>query len=121
MRLLHGTKIRFVVLNLFAGLAIILGMALPSGTNAADPPKGRELYKAKCAGCHGADAKGQTSMGKMMKVKDLTSEEVQKQSDSELHNIIAAGKKPMPAYGTQLKKEQIDELVAYLRGLAKKK
>jgi cytochrome c6 len=116
-----GKKIRWMVGGLIAGLAVAVVMALPTGTHAASGSTGAELFKSKCAGCHGPDAKGQTSMGKMLKVKDLTSEEVQKQSDAELHDIIAKGKKPMPAYGTQLKKEQIDDLVAYLRELAKKK
>ena len=103
-----------------AAFALLVAMALPSGTSAAGS-KGAELFKSKCASCHGPDAKGQTPMGKMMKIKDLTSEEVQKQSDAELHEIIAKGKKPMPEYGSKLKKEEIDELVAYLRELGKKK
>src|SRR5258706_2509401 len=33
------------------------------------------VYKAKCAGCHGADGSGQTAMGKAMKLRDLGSAE----------------------------------------------
>jgi cytochrome c6 len=121
MQPLSGRKLRWVVSGFIAVFALVLTMALPSGTHAASGSKGAELFKGKCAGCHGPDAKGQTSMGKMLKVKDLTSEEVQKQSDAELHEIIAKGKKPMPEYGTKLKKEEIDDIVAYLRELAKKK
>jgi mono/diheme cytochrome c family protein len=121
MRWIADRKIRLVIPGLFAALAFVLFMAMPPGTHAASATEGQELFKAHCASCHGPDGKAQTSMGKMLKIKDLSSEEVQKKSDAELHDIIAKGKKPMPAYGTQLKKEQIDDLVAYIRELGKKK
>lgn len=121
MKLIADRKIRLVVPSLVAGLALVLFMALPAGTHAADATQGQSLFKSKCAGCHGPDGKGQTSMGKMMKLKDLGSEDVQKMSDTEIHDIIAKGKKAMPAFGSKLKKEQIDDLVAYIRGLGKKK
>jgi len=76
-------------------------------------------YKAKCASCHGPDGKGDTAVGKSMKVKDLGSEDVQKQSDADLAGIIEKGKKPMPGYEGKLTKDQIDGLVKYLRSLKK--
>jgi mono/diheme cytochrome c family protein len=81
---------------------------------------GTALYKAKCAACHGADGKGETAMGKANKLRDLGSEDVQKQSDADLTAIIANGKNKMPPYGKGLKPEQIKDLVAYVRGFAKK-
>ena len=33
---------------------------------------GAANYASKCASCHGADGKGQTTMGKKQKVKDYT-------------------------------------------------
>jgi len=82
---------------------------------------GTEIFKGKCAVCHGPDAKGQGPMGKSLHVPDLTSPEVQKQSDAELADTITKGKNKMPAYGDKLSKEQIGQLVAYVRDLAKKK
>jgi cytochrome c6 len=120
MKISAGNVLRSVLPGLTFVLALVMGISLALGAKPAEASKGQELFKSKCAGCHGPDGKAQTSMGKMMKIKDLGSEEVQKQSDTELHDIIAKGKKPMPAYGTQFKKEQIDELVAYLRELGKK-
>jgi mono/diheme cytochrome c family protein len=76
-------------------------------------------YKAKCASCHGPDGKGDTGPGKAMKVKDLASDDVQKQSDADLAGIIEKGKKPMPGYEGKLTKEQIDGLVKYVRSLKK--
>ena len=77
-------------------------------------------YKAKCSACHGADGKGETPVGKKMGIKDLASPEVQKMSDAELTAVIADGKNKMPSYKKSLKPEQIKELVAYIRSLAKK-
>jgi mono/diheme cytochrome c family protein len=77
-------------------------------------------YKAKCSACHGADAKGETPVGKKMGIKDLASPEVQKMSDGELTAVISDGKDKMPSYKKSLKPDQIKELVAYIRSLAKK-
>ena len=74
-------------------------------------------YKAKCAGCHGADGKGDTSMGKMMKIRDLGSADVQSQSDADLANIITNGKGKMPKYDGKLTADQINDLVKYIRTL----
>jgi cytochrome c6 len=113
-------KIRLLIPGLFAGLALVLFMAMPAGTHAASATKGQELFKSNCAVCHGPDGKGQTAMGKMMKLKDLGSEEVQKMSDAEIHETIVKGKKAMRPFGNKLNKEQIDDLVAYIRELGKK-
>ncbi len=78
------------------------------------------LFKQKCAMCHGADGKGDSSMGKTLKVRDLSSADVQKQSDADLTAIITKGKNKMPAYEGKLKPEEIKGLVAYVRSLAKK-
>jgi len=74
-------------------------------------------FKAKCAMCHGADGKGDTSMGKTMKLRDLGSADVQGQSDADLTGIIANGKGKMPKYDGKLSKDQISDLVKYIRTL----
>ena len=80
---------------------------------------GEALYKAKCVACHGADGKGETSVGKANKIRDLGSADVQAQSDDAIAGIIGNGKGKMPAYGKSLKPDQIKELVAYIRSLKK--
>jgi mono/diheme cytochrome c family protein len=78
------------------------------------------LYKTKCVACHGADGKGETAISKTNKIRDLGSPEVQKESDADLTAVVTAGKGKMPAYGKSLKPEQVKDLVAYIRTLAKK-
>lgn len=101
-----------------AVVAVAAGLlALPAISRADDASAG--LFKAKCAGCHGADAKGETTMGKTLKLRDLASADVQKMSDADLTTLISAGKNKMPAYGKSLSADQIKGLVGYLRSLKK--
>lgn len=72
-------------------------------------------YKAKCAVCHGANGEGKAAM----KTRDFSSADVQKQSDAELTEIITKGKGKMPAYDGKLSKDQIGDLVKWVRTLKK--
>ena len=96
-------------------LIVLLGIA--AGPLFAD---GAATYKAKCAMCHGADGKGDTPMGKSLKVRDLSSADVQKQTDIELTKVIAGGKGKMPAYGKSLTAADIQAVIAYVRTLKTK-
>ena len=80
---------------------------------------GGDIFKAKCAACHGATGAGDTTMGKNLKLRDMGSADVQKQSDDELATIITKGKGKMPAYDGKLTKEQVGEIVKYIRSLKK--
>ena len=80
-----------------------------------------KLYQTKCAACHAADGSGNTTVGKVLKLRDIRDPEVQKMSDEDLTTLIAKGKDKMPANEKALKPEQIKSLVAYVRELAEKK
>ena len=94
-----------------AALATIAFLGLPAK---ADKAAAEAAYKAKCAGCHGADGKGKASM----KTKDLASDEVQKMSDADLGGVITNGKPPMPAYKA-MTPEQVKDMVAFIRSFKK--
>jgi mono/diheme cytochrome c family protein len=85
---------------------------------AQDNSKTVELYKSKCAKCHGADGAA-TAGGKKLGGKDAWDPEVMKMTDAGMIETTKNGKKKMPAYGKSLDDTQIKELVAYLRDLAK--
>lgn len=80
---------------------------------------GGDTFKAKCAACHGATGAGDTTMGKNLKLRDMGSADVQKQTDDELTTIISKGKAKMPAYEGKLTKEQVGEVVKFIRSLKK--
>ena len=82
--------------------------------------QGADTFKAKCAMCHGPDGAGKTAMGEKLKLRDLSSAEVQKQSDAELTQIVTKGKGKMTPFEGKLTKEQIEQVVGYVRSLGKK-
>lgn len=108
----HGGKI-------VLGVGVI-GLALFPSLPGRAQETGESLFKAKCAMCHGPDGAGKTTMGQALKIPDLHSPEVQKLSDAELTQIVTKGKNKMPAYEEKLSKEQITQLVGFIRDLAKK-
>ena len=102
------------------GAAVALLMGLMVGPAAWGDGDAATLYKQKCTPCHSADGSGSGSMGKTLKIRDLRSPEVQKQSDAELTAIISKGKNKMPSYEKTLKPEDIAGLVGYIRSIAAK-
>jgi cytochrome c6 len=101
-------------LLLFALPALLFALPVRAQQNGAD------LFKSKCAMCHGADGKGDTPVGKSLKLRDLGSDDVQKQTDAQLTDITTNGKGKMPAYKDKLSNDQIKQLVAFMRTLKKK-
>ncbi|MGA8036839.1 MAG: cytochrome c [Candidatus Acidiferrales bacterium] len=106
--------VRAVLTALLFLTSMLMSVRLAYGQTAAD------TFKTKCAVCHGADGSGDTPVGKGMKLHDLRSADVQKQTDAELTAIITNGKGGMPAYKDKLSSDQIKQLVAFIRQMAKK-
>ena len=105
-------------------LAVILTTAVLLYTAplfAADTTAGKELYGKKCASCHGAEGEAKASIAKMMKVelRHLGSKEVQAKTDAALKKDMLEGTGKMKAV-TGIDAKAADDLVAYLRTLAKK-
>jgi cytochrome c6 len=79
-----------------------------------------DIYKAKCAMCHGADGTANNPAGKATKARDFHDADVIKATDADLTLAITKGRNKMPAYGTQYSADQIKGLVAYIRDMQKK-
>ena len=105
--------------TIFRAILVLMFVAFAFSTWTFAADSATDVYKAKCAGCHGSDGKGETAMGKNLKLKDLASADVQKQSDADLTTVIEKGKKPMPGYEGKLTKDQINDLAKYIRALKK--
>ena len=74
-------------------------------------------YKAKCAGCHGADGKGLESMG----TPNFTDAKWQAgRKDLALIKIINEGKGQMPGFKSSLNAADVKAMIAFIRGLAPK-
>jgi len=100
-------------------LITALGLMMTLSTLSLAAETGADQFKSKCAMCHGPDGKGDTAIGKNLKVRDLGSAEVQAQSDTGLSGIITNGKGKMPKYDGKLTKDQINDLVKFVRSLKK--
>jgi mono/diheme cytochrome c family protein len=89
--------------------AAVLFLMLPNLSWADDAAAS---YKAKCAMCHGADAKGKGN------IPDLTSDKVKKASDAELEDFIANGGKDKKAsHAFASKGVDAKAMVTYIRSL----
>jgi mono/diheme cytochrome c family protein len=113
-------SMRQSVIRMLLTSLVVLGLLVLCVGSSRAQSAGETLFKTKCAACHGPDGKGEVPMGKKLGAHDLNSAEVQKQSDAQLTEVVTKGKNKMPAYDGKLSKEQITELVAYVRGLGKK-
>lgn len=99
-------------------LAIIV-LAASVVTPAFAQNNGADIYKAKCAMCHGADGVSPTPAGRMLKAVSFKDPAVIKAPDSELIAAVTHGKNKMPAYQSMLTGAQIKAAVAYIRTLEK--
>ena len=81
---------------------------------------GKAIYDKNCAGCHGADGKGNPALAKTLGEKGLNivSKETAIKSDDALLKIIAEGAGKMPA-SKKLTQDEQKQVLQYSRSLAK--
>jgi len=96
--------IRFLIFTL---LMLTLGVAM-----AGDPVKGRTIYAARCAGCHGPNGLPQVPA-----VPNFTIGEGMMKPDAEIMQFIKKGKTVMPGFEGVLTDEEILDVIAHVRTL----
>jgi mono/diheme cytochrome c family protein len=93
-------------------VALVLSIATPMF--AASDLASNDVYKSKCAMCHGPNGEGKAAM-KTVPLADAAG-----MSDADLKTIITKGKAPrMPSFQSKLTDEQINQLVTAIKGLKK--
>jgi mono/diheme cytochrome c family protein len=87
---------------------------------AANAEAGKSAYEKTCAGCHGADGKGNPAVAKTLGEKGLNivSKETTQKSDEVLLKVIAEGAGKMPA-SKKLTADEQKAVLRYSRSLAK--
>lgn len=112
--------------------AILLGIglfidAVNAMTNTQNVPvnttralSGQEIYAQNCAACHGEKGYGDGPGAAELPVKpfDLTTH-VLLHDEQYLHAVILSGRGYMPAFGSKLSQDQILDVIAYARLLAR--
>jgi mono/diheme cytochrome c family protein len=108
--LLNSKKLRLVAL-----MNVLLGAI--ASIHAAEP---NPLFIRSCAGCHGADGRADTKMGKFLQVKDLTQSKLSEaEIEQAIRNGISSpdGRRRMPAFAESLSAEEVKALVAEVKVL----
>lgn len=107
-------------MKIFACFTVLLLIAF--GLQAmGEESAGQAAFDKACKACHGPNGEGNPKIAQMMKVtmRPLGSKEVQAKSDAEFRKIITEGNGKMKPV-TRLTAKEVDEVVAFLRTLAKK-
>ncbi len=109
-------------------LGLALALFLVTMAFGQDATKGKAAFEQYCASCHGPGGKGDGPAGGALnpKPKDLSNKAyVSSLKDDYLKKLIkeggpAVGKSPlMPPMGSALKDDDVSNVIAYVRWLAK--
>jgi cytochrome c6 len=115
----HAIFVFTLLLLFFVGPTFFVA-SIVRADNGQNGAGSASTFRTKCAVCHGQDGGG-SQVGKTMNVPDLRSPAVQKQTDTELTQIISDGRGGMPSFKGSLSDDQIHGLVTHIRSLAQKK
>lgn len=104
-----------------AALAVAAALSVPASGATAE-----ENWEKHCVGCHGADGRAQTRIGRKAGAKDLTNRANQaKLTDEQIADLVkngrrdASGEEKMEAFGDRVSDAEIRELIAKVRAFAK--
>lgn len=137
---MRAEKKIFAIMLLLGTIVLFLtGAAIPGGGNDWKAPPsadklqnpyqgdarateaGKKIYQNFCVSCHGKAGKGNGDAGVYLDPPpaDLTSAEVQEQTNGAIYWKITNGNPPMASYKEVLNKKQRWQLVNYIRKLRK--
>ena len=112
---------------LIATLLACSWQALPAphekaGAEGGESARTPELFRDKCARCHGEDGRGQTVIGRMVGAPDFTDGNWWdgEKNERRFARSIHEGKGEMPAFGRKLTRPEIKALAAYVKTFRKK-
>jgi len=115
-----------IVLAAIGGFTAGLAWLLDTPPPPAGASRAERLYLGLCSTCHGADGRGSWRAALfLIRPGDLTDgARLGRYSDQYLFDVIKHGGSPigrpgMPAFGATLSDAEIQELVRYVRGLAR--
>jgi mono/diheme cytochrome c family protein len=104
---------RLLVASLVASLALAAGAA-------AVEPDGAAVFKAKCASCHGPDGKGETPVGKALKVQSLLDPRwAADDAPAAIAKAVREGVPGMPAMASKLSAAEIEAVAKATQDLAR--
>ena len=108
------------VVSLFAATAAVSRVSTAAETKRGQSQveRGREVYRANCGRCHGADGAGHTRMAEIVEPPDMSDAAWQrKRSTSKMVASVSNGRGQMPAFKRKLSRQEIAAAIAYVRTL----
>lgn len=106
--------IRLVGVVAIVVLGAVTVPTVAAGQESGDPAKGREVFAANCAMCHGSDAAGMMGMHPSLRGA------IERLSREGVEVAIRQGRRtqpPMPAWEDRLSDGEIDDVIAYVASL----
>jgi|SRR4051812_9224023 mono/diheme cytochrome c family protein len=109
-------------------LILVILVLLPLSHAHADTEQGKRIYRENCVPCHGQSGKGDGEGARSLPVKPADHTDgalMGSRSDAFLHDVIAKGGSAMglssfmPAWQGIFNDEEIKDLIAYIRTLAR--
>lgn len=116
----HTTNLPHTAMNNRLKISL-LGLGVFAAASLSHAAPASENWENLCQKCHGADGKGDTKIGKKLKLQDYTDAAVQaKMTDADIIKTISDGvqengKDKMKAFKETLTKDEINDLVGYVR------
>ena len=93
----------------------------PVAANADVLARGGKIFQSRCRKCHGPEGKGNgPDSDPKHPAADLTLPEVGMYPDGVLFYKVWNGRRPMPAFKTELEKNDVWSVVAFVRSLSEK-
>jgi mono/diheme cytochrome c family protein len=89
----------------------------PVAADAASVGRGKALYAAECASCHGNSGKGDGPSAKDLEKRPGDMTKLGGQSDGALFWKVTEGKAPMASYATKLSEQQRWDVINYMKTL----
>ena len=103
-----------VTIAIYAICLLPIGVVAQT-SDSAESLTSNPVYQRNCAKCHGKTAEGRHFGG-----PSLASSNAAAASSDDLRTIISNGKGHMPKFAGKLAPEEVDQLVAQIKALAKK-
>ena len=101
------------------GIVLVALIIASTATDLRAQASGAEIYKAKCASCHGSDGMAGSGVGKALKVKPATDPTVKKMDEAAMIAAVRDGQGKMRPYKGSLTDAQIKASVDYFRTFVK--
>lgn len=91
----------------------------PIAADAVSVGRGKAVYTAECASCHGNSGKGDGPSAKDLEKHPGDMTKLGGQTDGALFWKITEGKKPMASFATKLTEQQRWDVINYMKTLGK--